>query len=338
MKKVFDFTPFQDEIFPQWSARFRSGEAVGEYSYTKRGPTSLYGTTDILFCRYIMGESDFSEREKDQWAATINRFQRSGSGWYRRRYFFTHYKEHSAAYAVAALHLLGRKPRYRIAFLDTIQQSYRNFLKWIESNWITWTIIWPGTQKITGPPAMIAMLGLEQDTFFDWYFEWLDKNADPGSGFWCRGLTHRWGLVPNPTIHEMGGAFHMFFIYEWFKRKWRYQEKVIDQTLGMQKGNGKWDGIMKITYCIDLDAVYNMLRSSRNIDGYRRDDIRDSCARYLSRAEKLLNDRDFVFSYYRTTHRIVGALSAVAECQTFYPELVKTSKPWVQTLDRACFI
>ncbi len=338
MKQVFDFSTFQNEIFPYWSGQFKSGESIGDYSYTQKGPPSLYGSTDILFCKYIMGESELSEKEKDQWADAINRFQQPGNGWYRRRFFFTHYREHSAAYAVAALHLLGRKPRYRITDLDTIQESYGNFLNWIESNIITWTIIWPGTQRITGPPAMIAMLGIEKDGFFDWYFDWLDAASDPASSFWCRGLTHRWGLVSNPTIHEMGGAFHMFFLYEWFSRKWLYPEMVVDKTLGMQKESGKWDGIMKITYCIDLDAVYNMLRSSRNAGVYRQEEIRESCARYLAVAERLLNDRKFVFSNYRTTHRIVGALSAIAECRKFFPDMVKTSKPWIQTLDRACFI
>ena len=114
MKKteVFDFTRFQEEIFPQWAARFKAGRGIGEYSFRKGGPTTCYGTTDILISKCIMGDLQLSEKEKDSWAESIHALQNPRTGWYRRKYTITHYREHTAAYATAALKLIDRG--YRI--------------------------------------------------------------------------------------------------------------------------------------------------------------------------------------------------------------------------------
>ena len=128
----------------------------------------------------------------------------------------------------------------------------------------------------------------------------------------------------------------MYYVYEYMGRKWPYPEKIVDMTLELQHANGLWD--KDVTYCIDLDGVYSLLRSSRNAGGYRADDVKAASVRYLERAESILNDREFFFSHYTNTHILPGALAAIAECRKFYPELVKTSHPWKQTLDKSCFI
>ena len=332
--KVFDFRRFGEEFYPEWESRFRIGEEIGDFSYALSGKPCLYGTTDILFCRAIMNRLDLSEKQKDEWAGIINSFQNSRTGWYRKVYAHTHFKEHTTAYAVAALHLINRKPSYEFIWRKRLLSSKEEMERWY--NKIPWSIIWPASHIVSGIPAIMAMLGNGSDDFFDWYFNRLDRDVDPQTGFWQKGLIHRLGIIKNPTKHEMGGAFHMYFVYEYMARKWLYPEKIIDETLKLQHANGLWD--RDVTYCIDLDGVYSLLRSSRNAGGYKADDVKAACLRYLETAERILNDRRFFFSRYTNTHLLPGALGAIAECQKFYPELVKTTRPWIQTLDKACFI
>lgn len=330
--RVFDFTRFQLEIYPAWERQFVSGSLTGEYSYKKGGPTDSYGTTDMLISRYIMDDLELTENRKDEWASVINRFQKN-DGWYARTYTF-HHREHTTAYAVAALRLIGRSPSHPLAWSAEILADRRSMERWIER--VNWSIIWPGSHVVSGVPAALAMTGGGTDEFFEWYFDWLDRAADPASGFWCRGIVHRLGILPRPTKHEMGGAFHMYYVYEYFGRKWRYPEKIVDHTLRLQHANGLWDS--DVTYCIDLDGVYCLTRSSRNAGWYRKDDVYRACVRYLETAERILNDREFVFGRYRNSHILTGALAAVAECASYFPETVRTARPWRQSLDTACYI
>ena len=80
----FDFTFFEETLFPRWEAQFRSGSKAGDFSFQKNGPTSLYGTADSLITRYILNQLALSESEKDEWATNINQFQDSKTGWYQK--------------------------------------------------------------------------------------------------------------------------------------------------------------------------------------------------------------------------------------------------------------
>ncbi len=333
---MYDFTRFEREYLTKWYEQFRSGEGIGEFSWKIGGPTSLYGTTDMLISTFILDDLLLHDEQRDEWAEVINRFQDPKSGWYKKSYTM-HYKEHTSAYAVAALELIDRKPKYPFVWKEGILKSKKSMEKWISGDWrMLWSIIWPGSHVISGVPAMLAMTKQADEEFFNWYFEWLDEQADPNSGFYLRGIPHRLGIIREPTMHELGGAFHMYYVYEWFNRKWPYPEKVVDQCIRLQHENGFWD--KDVTYCIDLDGLYSMIRSSRNANWYRKDDVKQAVCRYLENASRTLNDEEFVFKNYTNSHILTGALAAIAECQKWFPELVKTAQPWKQSLDFACYI
>ncbi|NIM89944.1 MAG: hypothetical protein GTO17_03245 [Candidatus Aminicenantes bacterium] len=330
---MFDFTKFENELFPKWIEQFRSGNGIGEYSFTKRGPTSFYGTTDVLISLYNTGKLDLTEEEKDQWAKVINQFQDPKTGWYKRT-FTMHYKEHTTAYAIAALYLIDRKPAYPLNWKDKILKSKRAMEKWIKRP--NWSFIWATSHIISGIPASLLMTGEGTQEFYDWYFDWLDNQADSNSGFYLRGLIHKLKLVRLPRKQEMAGAFHMYYVYEFVKRMWPYPEKIVDHTLRLQHENGLWE--KDITFCVDLDGLYCLTRSSRNANGYRKKDVELAVRKYLVTAEKIFNNEEFFYKSYQNSHRLTGALNAIAECQKFYPNLVKTTNKWRQSLDKACFI
>ncbi len=277
------------------------------------------------------------DHQADEWANVINRFQDPKTGWYNKTYALHHFKEHTSAYAVAALHLIDRTPKYPFSWKYTILKSEKAQERWIRGDIrLLWSIIWLGSHVISGIPAILAMTKQGNDKFFEWYFNWLDTHANPTSGFYHRGIHHRLGVNRIPSKHEMAGAFHMFYVYEWFNRKWPYPERIVDHCIRLQHENGFWD--KDVTYCIDLDGLYSMIRSSRNANWYRREDVKQAVCRYLENAERTLNDEEFFFKKYINSHLLPGALSAIAECQKWFPELVKTAQPWKQSLDYACYI
>lgn len=332
MKKRYDFRRFQ-ELYPDWEAQFRSGPEPGMFSYKRGGPTSLYGTADMAISRGTIGFLDLTEQERDQWAAVINGFQKRRSGWFRKRYTL-HFRSHTAAYAVAALTLLQREPAFPVRKAEAVAADPALTRRWLER--VPWSIIWPSSHIVAGLPAILIMTETLPEGFLDTYFGWLDDHVNPETGFWSRGVLHRLGLKPALATEELGGAFHMHFVYEAAGREWPLPERVVDAALALQQDNGLWDG--DVSYCIDLDGLYCLLRSSRNAGGYRGAEAEAAVHRYLTGVERTLNDREFLFSRYDNSHRLTGALSAIAECQLWFPDLVQTEVPWHQTLDSACFI
>lgn len=331
-ERSYDFRPLES-MYGEWERQFASGDAPGEFSFKRGGPTSLYGTTDMLISRATLGMAPESEQERDRWAAVINRFQDSRSGWYRKRYTL-HFRSHSAAYAVAALTLIDREPAVPVRRARQIARDPATTERWLRG--APWSIVWPGSHVVAGLPAILHMTGEGDDVFWETYFGWLDRTVWPETGFWSRGILHRLGLRTRLATEELGGAFHMYFVYEARRRTWPLPERVVDAALALQHENGLWDG--EVSYCIDLDGLYAAIRSSRNAGGYRGDDVRRAAQRYLAYTERTMCDREFLFSRYTDSHILTGALSAIAECGRRYPDLVVTERAWRQTLEVAPFI
>lgn len=332
MERVFDFRSFEDR-YDGWEDSFRIGEGPGNFSFLRGGRPCVYGSTDMVFSRAAMGHLELEPSERRLWAERINSFQVPRSGWYRKSYT-AHFREHTAAYAVAALKLLGETPRYPVRACARVSASRAAMERWLAT--VPWSIIWPASHIVSGLPAILHMTGTGRPEFFDELFDWLDARVEPTTGYWSRGLAQRIGLLPKRSKEEMGGAFHFYYLYEARGRSWPRLEEVVDATLALQKPSGLWDG--EFPYCIDLDGVYSILRSSENASRYRADEVHASCVRFLIAAEGILNSQEDLFGFYSNSHRLPGALSAIAECERAFPGIIRTQRPWVQTLDAACFI
>ena len=168
----------------------------------------------------------------------------------------------------------------------------------------------------------------------DWAFKWLDAHADPATGYWA-------GKTPN-RVHQLGGAFHMYHLYACFGREWPYAARVVDATLASQRADGMWHP--PPSTCIDLDGIYSLTRSARFVidkstsTPYRWADVRGACEKYLRTAAAMLNNASIVLGnggggeanrgYAQNSHLMHGALYAVAECQMWFPDLVRTVRPW----------
>ena len=86
----YNFTAFEDELFPKWKALFSVGPANNEGKYSlhpvvnpEHNFTSLYGATDMVYAMHATGQlAEIPRQQREQWARTINSFQNQSSGWY----------------------------------------------------------------------------------------------------------------------------------------------------------------------------------------------------------------------------------------------------------------
>jgi hypothetical protein len=133
------------------------------------------------------------------------------------------------------------------------------------------------------------------------------------------------------TKHELGGAVHYYWIYEFMKRSIPYPKKIIDSTLQLQNEFGLWDN--RVSYCIDLDAIFCLLRCGGHVDDYRKEDVKEAIIKYLDYTIPCLNDKMFLYNQYISTHKLTGCLGAIAEIYRYMPELFDPSIKFIQSLD-----
>ena len=327
---------FLDNLF-DWVNSFRVNNQSGYFSVRRnQNQPSLYGLTDMVYNLLIPNQleeylSNNQGIEKEVWINKIKKFQNPKTGWIKEPgfNFGLHFKEHSTAFSISALNLLGAKPDYDLKFIKRLNTEKR-VTRWLRRVPEWGLLYWPGSHRGGGIAAIITTLNnFPHDNFFEWYFGWLDKNADPEVGFWRIGWNHK--LKNRLTIQELGGAIHYYWIYEFLDHPIPYPEKVIDSTLKLQNKLGLWDG--DVSYCIDLDAIFALTRCQRATEGYRCQDIKNAILKYLEYTIPSLNDKDFLFCRYDTSHKLTGCLGAIAEISKFYPQLFDFPKPFLETLD-----
>jgi hypothetical protein len=321
------------EMVPEWIAQFSTGPGPGDFAYLPRmARTDLYGSADVFFLLYTLDMLDLTDPERAEWATTLAKFQDKKTGWFIERSTL-HPKEHATAYAVGAIKLLvNRAPRYPLAFRDRLDT--RQALYGMLENDVPWEGIWSGSHIPTGMASALINTGQASGEWLDWLFTWLDREADPDTGYWIRGAAAQKGAF---TKEEMGGAFHFYFLYTFTGRPLPYPEKIIDATLSIQNPNGLWDA--DLPYCIDLDGVFALIEAHKQIPGgYRNADVQAALAKTTEAITGRLNDRAFVFKNYKESHKLVGAVAALAEIQAFSPGLLQTPRPLKSVLAASPFI
>ncbi|HPI77221.1 MAG TPA: hypothetical protein PLK80_10860 [bacterium] len=328
--KHYDIDIFLAHL-PEYINRFKSGDSPGSYSYLPGAPKAdLYGSSDMIYLLYSLNMLELSDADKRQWARQIRKFQNAKTGWFGGNATL-HGKEHALAYAIGALKLLGARPEYPLTFADKYMAP-EDIARMFDET--PWDAVWSGSHIASGIASAFINTGLASDEWLSEYFNWLELEVDPETGYWMR--RNDGSKKEKATNHELGGAFHYYYIYTFSGRPLPYPERIIDATLSVQQPNGLYDG--EIPYCIDLDGVFSLIRAFRQTDGYRRQDVESSVERTLVAIASRLNDPEFVRRSYKDSHKLVGAIVALAEIQGFMPEKLRTPKPLLRSLDFSPFI
>lgn len=332
----YNLNKFLANLF-DWVNSFRVNNQTGYFSVKHdQDSATLYGLTDMVYILLISNQLDdylskYRDIEKKTWINKIQSYQNPKTGWFKEAFFNYgfHFKEHSTAFATSALKLLGAEPIFDFKIAKKLKTQI-HVEKWLKKVPEWGLLFWAGSHRGGGVGAIFATTNrLPHNNFFKWYFEWLNKNADPKVGYWRIGWNHK--LKKRLSIQELGGSIHYYWIYEYLNHPIPYPEKVIDSTLVLQNEWGLWD--KDVSYCIDLDAIFALLRCQKLLPSYREQDINNAILKYLDYTIPSLNDRDFLFNRYATSHKLTGSLGAIAEIYKFHPELFDLPKPWIQCLD-----
>ena len=174
--------------------------------------------------------------------------------------------------------------------------------------------------------------------FFAWLWQWLAAGADPAKGgYWC--------LPPNapPPASAicLGGAFHVSFLLKCGGQPLPHPAEMLNMTLAMQSpSTGLWNKDEYPGY-IDQDGVYVTTRASAQLGGARAAEVRVMCDRFLATAQRVLTNATLLLTdgspYGTISHVLAGVVTSVAECARVFPDLVRTVRPWVNTVDVGCF-
>lgn len=328
-------------------ARNASSSAIyplrGDFSHFIGGDEpDLYGSADAVYVLSILGRlkelTDLHSRKL--WADRLLSFQ-DEDGRFTRKNLRGHSWEHATAYAVGALKLLDHSQQEnhieRLRPLDNllpILTDRKIFLEWIShldfklspsaimAKRTGWHYIWRGSHVGGGIPGIFGMVQsmfekwwpdqVNVEEWFNWYFEWLDHNANSSSGFWQLAFWNK--FYKKPTIIDLGGATHFLWVYEACKRPFPFPEQIIESTISLQKKSGLYRGH---PYCIDLDANFCITRSFLQLSQSKRIDL-------LSRVRKSVESNfisvvntlseDPLSEIYSDSHGLPGALAAIVEC------------------------
>ena len=244
----FDFTHFEDVLFPAWRRLFQSGAdaAGGEYSLKQGEPTSVYGATDMVYALHAAGQlGNLTRAERTRWGATINGFQNSSSGFFAVAPFeamhtanppFANHTWHASGAAVETLRLLSSadtgdgsssssssssaivpplQPPAPIRAVEALlaagPPAWRVFLaRWLSG----YGDVWMGSQAVQSlaAAAKLARLSTANASAARAPFAaWL-LSALNGT---VSGATGMWDGTPHQDAkHQLGGAFHLFHVYQ----------------------------------------------------------------------------------------------------------------------------
>ncbi len=333
-----------------------------------RGATSpdLYGMIDFVYILHITGKIELltDRKSRERWAERILSCQ-DQCGWFSQLNLRGHSVEHATAYAIAALELLALddnedylslvKP---LTDIKPILVDGQFFSKWINRmgfRWnpktllnkrLGWHYIWQGSHIGGGVAASVGMLqhrvkdwwpDVDLETWFDQYIEWLNQHCNPETGYWQRAFWNM--IVKKPTIIDLGGAVHFYWIYDRLGESFPYPEALIRSTLNLQKPDGLYKDH---PFCIDLDANFCLIRAFLSLPEDRQDIYRDkvnlAIEKNVGEIMSILFDNSLE-KVYDDSHGLPGALAALVDC-THLPSFVyrEALMQWQNPLDEVWWL
>ena len=341
---------------------------VGDFNlHREQQDPDLYGMIDAVYILYTLGDlAQVTQRTgRRQWADKILACQ-DDEGWFSRLNHRGHSREHATAYAIGALTLLaveadeeylsavrpltGMLPLLTdpAAFTKWIEHlNFRGTIHDIRTKNVGWHHIWRSSHIGGGIPAALGMMGehvdlwwsgrVDLNAWFERYFQWLDDHANPRTGYWQRAFWNK--VYRSPTLIDMGGAVHFYWVYAARARPLPYPAKIIDATLTLQKPTGLY---RQHPYCIDLDGNFCINRAYLQLDSARQQTYREqvyaSATANFEAIVTALTARP-TDEIYQDSHGLPGALAALTECAKLpdfpYADLMAN---WQHPLDNAWWL
>ena len=151
-----------------------------------------------------------------------------------------------------ALNLLDAKPLYKADGFSKYSTreglfEFMDSINWAKDPWL-------GAHLGAGIYASMILTETAGDEWEDYYFEWLDNNADAATGLWKKDA-----LDGAPLFHYLASTFHYVFNYEHAKRALPYPKELLDTCI-----KAYYDGVcMDFSKSVgwpDIDFTYMLAR------------------------------------------------------------------------------
>ncbi|MBQ3222183.1 MAG: hypothetical protein IJB41_01075 [Clostridia bacterium] len=289
-----------------------------------------YGCADAANILYTIGAFPRENALREACVQQLQQFQDPETGLF---YEGTHHTIHCTAHCIAALELFDAGPVYPLDGLsrhetkEGLEELLENLL-WEESPW-------NNAHQGAGIYAAFVLTGKADPDWQDWYFGWLDKNADPDNGISRRGAVQAGKLR---AAHHLFGWFHYMFNYAFARRPFPCAKATVDTCIDLYKNNDLGDDFMReINFC-EIDWVYALNRAAIQ-ENYRIDEARelmwDMAQKYIAYLEQVDVEKH---EGWNDLHALFGVCCALAELQQALPGKIETSYPLKLVLDRRPFI
>ena len=330
---MYNLQPFINEVQKILSAHYL-GEA-GKYAQwvkqNEAGKRNLGATpygcaiaANILYTIHAM-PADFAERE--QFVKVLQSFQNPENGLFENP---GNYASHTTAFLSGALELFDARPLYPAKGLADYQTreglfSFMDGIDWAREPWL-------GAHLGAGIYGSMLLTESASNDWEDYYFEWLDKNADPLTGLWRVGA-----LEGAPYFHYLAAAFHYVFNYEYAKRPLPYPGELLNTCI-----NAYYDGacidFAKEAGWADIDFTYLLARVQRRA-GVKMKETRKILTEIAEGLiGQLLSINASENEIFDDTNTLFAVVSALAVLQDALPGYIRTEKPLRLVLDRRPFI
>eukprot|EP00730_Choanoeca_flexa_P013886 TRINITY_DN5835_c0_g2_i1.p1 TRINITY_DN5835_c0_g2~~TRINITY_DN5835_c0_g2_i1.p1 ORF type:complete len:367 (+),score=74.88 TRINITY_DN5835_c0_g2_i1:155-1255(+) len=345
--ETWDFTVFENELLPHWLDVFTINANTGTYSFLPNSTQSgVYGAADVLHVLFVVNQLNLTAEGRQEAANGMNQMQNS-SGFFSlsEAEHHTGYQPwHATGYVNAAIKLVDGHPKYNNSYyrdLINTPERWQPEMDDLLNGPPLCSSIWSCGHKIAAMmavPSMEGALDNQNDNatkFKEWYFQYLNSQADAKTGQWLRNKD--WAP---PHVEGLGGAFHLYFVYNWLDQAWPYPNASMTTSASMQGKYGGWSGSAIPGY-MDIDGLYQTVRPAAAIGTDNAQAIAQrACSAFLPTLHKSLTSLDTLLgsTLAKNTHQLPALVGAVAECAKWFPDMVVTRRPWRQCLDYAPFI
>jgi len=269
-----------------------AGAQYGTYKMSASTEATLFSSCFAVFLRELYKDlNNISHTEREEWIELIQNCQDRETGLFvdpvlkqegkfnenlGRDQGWGYTTWQSTTFCISALKTLNGSIKYPFNFLGEWKlpdkvTSWLNSLGWRRMTWCNGNLaMFLGICLITDYELNNDERAKEAlDAFLDWH----DNFQDQKTGFWGtdRGTPINIGLY---------GAIHQYLLYYYMNHPLKYKEKIIDNTLLIQKP----DGLFSLTGagggCEDYDAVDTLINMYKRIN-YRREDIKNALEKVL---------------------------------------------------------
>ncbi|HOX38592.1 MAG TPA: LamG domain-containing protein [Candidatus Brocadiia bacterium] len=306
----YDLDVFRD-VVRKWHGELQNpGGPYGAYRMTPHHKPDMYASADLAWIRWMMDDLDLTGAQRREWIGFIQD-QQNPDGTYRN--ITDHCPTHAFCHATGALNMLGGRQRYAPAFLNKYY-DIGAMPAWLDG--IDWKHQWGASHDIWGAGVPIACSPETPDEWRNALFAWLDREIDPNTGFWRKGIE-----CPTPMTY-VGGAFHIWPIYAALDRPILYPERVIDSILAMRHPDGYLDA--RFGYG-GMDCVWALQYLSERTQ-HRRGEVMEALESNLRAMMAFYNASPHRF--LTDAHGAESRIATLAITQAALPKLLKSDKPW----------